>query len=193
MARARMRPAFQVEASGSADDLAEILRARLAADSSYIEGTVARGQCALAMPRHDQRFWSPSLDLMFEDIPGTFAEPPTLRIWGTFSPRPEIWTAFVFTISILVIFSLFAFIYGIALLALDKAPYVLVIPPIAALIAGFLYLAALVGQGLSISDMYRLRAFLDDCLRELETSFASGGGGGGAQKAILTPSLHPPR
>jgi hypothetical protein len=33
-----------------------------------------------------------------------------------------------------------------------------------------LYLSALIGQGLSISEMYRLRAFVDDCLREAESA-----------------------
>ncbi len=168
MPRARVRPAFQIDALGEAESLAEILRARLEAEHPYIDGTVARGQCTLRVPQSEQRFWTPYLDIMFQDTPQELSERPTVRLWGTFSPRPEIWTAFVFAIGTLVVVSIFAGVYGMAQWVLGRTPFALLVPPSAACGAGLLYLAALVGQGLSISDMYRLRAFIDDCLRESE-------------------------
>lgn len=92
-----------------------------------------------------------------------------IRIWGTFSLRPEIWTAFMFAIGTLVIGSIFASIHGLAELVLGRTPFALLVPLASACRAGLIYVAALVGQGLSISDMCRLRAFIDDSLRESES------------------------
>jgi len=167
-----MRPAFRIEARGDAEGLAEILRARLAAEQPYVDGDVARGQCTLRIPQSEQRFWTPFLDLMFEDAPKESGGLPMVRLWGTFSPRAEVWTAFVFAIGTLVVVSVFAGVYGVAQLVLGRAPFALLIPLAAICASAFLYVAALVGQGLSISDMYRLRAFLDDCLRESEEAGA---------------------
>jgi hypothetical protein len=75
----------------------------------------------------------------------------------------------MFAIGTLVIVSIFASIYGIAQLVLGRTPFALLVPLAAACGASLIYVAALVGQGLSISDMYRLRAFLDDSLRESES------------------------
>ncbi|MFK7894461.1 MAG: hypothetical protein AB8G23_01425 [Myxococcota bacterium] len=167
-----MRPAFRIEAEGDSETLATILKERLEAERGYIEGTVARGQCALLIPQSEQRFWTPCLDLMFEDESAKPQNTSRVKIWGTFSPRPEIWTAFMFAMGVLIILSIFSGIYGVAQLALGRPPLALVIPLVAAFGAAFVYIAALVGQGLSITDMYRLRAFFDDCLRELESRSA---------------------
>ena len=168
MPRPRMRPTFEVEAGCERTDLIEALRAQLEADRADVVGTVSARQCALAVVREERRFWTPSLDLAFDDASTTGAR--RTRIWGTFSPRPEIWTAYVFAIGTLVIASLFAGMYGLAQLALGHAPTALAVPAAAA-VAGFaLYLSALIGQGLSIAEMYRLRAFVDDCLRVAEAA-----------------------
>lgn len=168
MPRPRMRPTFRVEAECDRTDLIESLRRQLEADESDVVGTVSARQCALAVVREDRRFWTPSLDLAFDDV--AEADTSRTRIWGTFSPRPEIWTAYVFAIGTLVIASIFAGMYGLAQVALGETPVGLVVPVVAAGAGLVLYLTALIGQGLSIQEMYRLRAFVDDCLRTAEAS-----------------------
>ena len=170
MPRPRMRPSFRVDVDCSADQLRETIERQLASESEEVEGDLSFRHGFLRVPPERRRFWTPCLELTLEDCeqaPGE-ADPLQSRLWGTFSPRAEIWTAFVFTIGSLIISSVFASMYGLAQLFLGHPPFALLIPLGAAIAAGFVYVSALVGQGLSISDMYRLRAFVDDCLREAE-------------------------
>lgn len=150
-------------------------RRHLALDTTEdIEGDFSSCHGVLRMARAKSRFWTPCLDLTIEDAdPGketTENRRGRAKLWGTFSPRAEIWTSFVFAIGTLVILSIFAAVFGIAQLVLGHPPWALLVPVGASLAAGLLYLSALVGQGLSISEMYRLRAFVDDCLREAENA-----------------------
>lgn len=167
MARPRMRPVFEIEAVCDEDTLRQVLRDFLGKGEHGVVGELTTRQCALSVVSERRRFFTPSLDLTFEERQSPSQEVRT-RIWGTFSPRAEIWTGFVFAIGSLIILSIFATVYGVAQLALGTFPTALGIPVVAAGVAILLYLAALVGQGLSIAEMYRLRAFVDDCLRTAE-------------------------
>lgn len=89
-----------------------------------------------------------------------------MRIWGTFSPRAEIWTALVFSIGTLAGVGVFATMIGLAQLGLGWTPSALLALPVVLVASLALQLAALIGQGLSVAEMYRLRAFFDDCLRD---------------------------
>lgn len=166
MSRPRMRPTFVVEVACRGDTLMMIFNRQLLAESEDVEGEFSKRHGSLRIPPGGRRFWTPSLDLTIDDE--SQFDAASARLWGTFSPRAEIWTAFVFAIGTLVVVSIFASVFGIAQLALGTPPYALAIPVFAVALAGILYLAALVGQGLSISEMYRLRAFVDDCIREAE-------------------------
>jgi len=170
MARPRMRPSFRIVASCPSESLREALAANLAASEGRVAGTLKSGHCVLEVDAEDRRFWTPSLDLMFDAASEGSDEGTDL--WGTFSPRAEIWTALVFVMGTLAIVSFFATMIGLAQWALGHAPIALLVPAGAAILATMIYLAALVGQGLSIAEMYMLRAFLDDCLREAEARAA---------------------
>ena len=177
MPRPRMRPTFAVDATCTREQLMTAFRHHLVVDDEDVEGEFSTRHGVLRIPRAKSRFWTPCLDLTIEDREtgdtGTKTTEPQAKqskLWGTFSPRAEIWTAFVFAIGTLVILSIFSLVYGIAQIALGHAPIALLIPVAAAAVGILLYLSALVGQGLSISEMYRLRAFVDDCLREAESA-----------------------
>jgi hypothetical protein len=172
-----MRPTFAVDATCTREQLMTAFRRHLVIDVEDVEGEFSTRHGVLRIPRTKSRFWTPCLDLTIEDRETGDSETETTerqvkqsKLWGTFSPRAEIWTGFVFAIGTLVILSIFSLVYGIAQIALGHAPIALLIPLVAAAIGILLYLSALVGQGLSISEMYRLRAFVDDCLREAETA-----------------------
>ena len=174
MARPRMRPSFRVEASCPPERVWDAIGRRLDLDGEGVEGDLSARHGVLRIPEEERRFWTPCLELTIEESKGlgeeaNEKEPRRSKLWGTFSPRAEIWTAFVFSIGSLCILSVFASVYGIAQLVLGRAAYALLVPAASIVLAALLYVAALVGQGLSISDMYRLRAFIDDCLREAES------------------------
>ena len=170
MPRPRMRPSFRVDVDCSRTAIEAVIERRLAARPDEIEGTLKTKHCVLEVTGGERRFWTPSLDLMFDSSPREADAAPgaETQVWGTFSPRAEIWTSFVFAMGTLAIVSCFATMFGFAQLAMARPPFALGVPVVAALLAALLYLAALVGQGLSIREMYALRAFLDDCLREAE-------------------------
>ena len=165
-----MRPSFRVHVDSPAERLRRVIEARLILDAAEVEGDLSSRHGVLRIPADKRHFWTPCLELTLaesaRDESGEQAEQSSL--WGTFSPRAEIWTAFVFTIGTLVVISLFATLFGVAQLVLGHPPFALLLPVAAVFAAGLLYVSALVGQGLSISEMYRLRAFVDDCLREAE-------------------------
>jgi hypothetical protein len=170
MPRPRMRPFFRVRAACSVERLRSTVERHLVLDSEDVEGDLSAHHVMLRIPAASRRFWTPCLELTLAECEEDASETQTPRseLWGTFSPRAEIWTGFVFSIGTLAIVSLFSTIFGIAQLVLGHAPFGLLVPLVAAVFAVMLYVAALVGQGLSISEMYRLRAFVDDCLREAE-------------------------
>lgn len=165
-ARPRMRPSFRIVARCPSESLRDALANHLAANEGRVVGTLKSGHCVLEVDDEDRRFWTPSLDLMFDASSEEHATGTDL--WGTFSPRAEIWTALVFVMGTLAIVSFFATMIGFAQWTLGHAPVALLVPAGAVIVAALIYLAALVGQGLSIAEMYTLRAFLDDCLRDAE-------------------------
>lgn len=177
-----MRPSFVANAHCRAEDAITVLRERLDDNPQTVEGSFSRKNGVLQVCRENQKFWSPCLDLTVDDTSGSPASssPSSLaeaeenqegvgvKVWGTFSPRPEIWTGFVFAIGTALVISLLSVIFGVAQLMLGEAPWALVIPLGALLIMAGIYASALIGQGLSGEDIYTIRAYVDMCLREAE-------------------------
>lgn len=171
----RMRPFFVLDARCRPEDAMAVLRERVDDNPQGVEGSFSRHHGVLSMPEPNRRFWSPCLDLTVGGAERQSSEAEeageaevTVRIWGTFSPRPEIWTGFVFAIGTLSILSTLSLFFGVAQLMLGHAPWAWVVPLMAILIASAIYVSALVGQGLSGDDMYRMRAFVDACLSEAQ-------------------------
>jgi len=148
----------------------DAIERHLVQDAEEVEGDLSSRHAVLRVPEEKRRFWTPCLELTIEKIgEGTRAAGDArTKLWGTFSPRAEIWTGFVFAIGTLTVLSVFSSVWGAAQLALGHSTLAFLVPLGAFLLAALLYVSALVGQGLSISEMYRLRAFVDDCLREAE-------------------------
>jgi hypothetical protein len=146
------------------------IRRHLVLDAEDVEGDFSSRHGVLRVPLEKRRFWTPCLELTIDEIGErtTGAGDAHIKLWGTFSPRAEIWTGFVFAIGTLTVLSVFSSVWGAAQLALGHSTFAFLVPLAALLLGALLYVSALVGQGLSISQMYRLRAFVDDCLREAE-------------------------
>jgi hypothetical protein len=174
MPRPRMRPSFKVEASCGSEQLMDAFRRHLVLDAEDVDGDFSTRNGVLRIPEAKRRFWTPYLELTIEECGDAETEACDVRtkLWGTFSPRPEIWTGFVFAIGTLTVLSIFSSVWGVAQLALGHGTFAFLVPLAALVVGALLYVSALVGQGLSISEMYRLRAFVDDCLREAENGTA---------------------
>jgi hypothetical protein len=146
----------------------EALRTGLVHDAGNVDGRFSERHGVLKVPSDESRFWSTELGLTVEDAGATASADPPTRVFGVFSPHPEIWTAFVFAIGTLSAVGVFGTMYAIVQLSMGHAPWCLLASLIAALAGGLVYTTTLVGQGLAADEMYRIRSFLDDCLEEAE-------------------------
>jgi hypothetical protein len=165
-----------------------LLRERIDDNPHGVEGTFSQKNGVLCMAEANRRFWSPCLDLTIDDAsedsseddeesatPADASQPSgvvtpceIVKVWGTFSPRPEIWTSFVFAIGTLIILAFLSLMFAIAQLMIGHPPWALLIPLVSLLVAAGIYASALTGQGLSGDDMYKMRAYVDSCLADAQ-------------------------
>ncbi len=165
-----------------------ILRERLDDNPQKVEGSFSRKHGTLRVSGDKMHFWSPCLDLTIIEADDSSthgtdtrgesdprpvdvksAAGPATKVWGTFSPRPEIWVGFVFAIGVCAVIAFISLLFAIAQLMLGHTPWALLVPIGAILVGVGVYTSAIVGQGLSIGEMYRIRSYLDECLKEAES------------------------
>jgi len=159
--RPRQRPRFAVELHCGPEDVMAMLRDRLDGNVQDVVGTFSRRHGVLKMPLERRHFWSPQLSLTVEEVE---QEAGRTRVRGVIAPHPDIWTGFVFTYGTLFLVGLCGLMYGFAQLSLGQPPTAFVVPVAALALAGFVYGAAFIGQGLGADEVYQLRGYLDGCL-----------------------------
>ncbi|MCA8963267.1 MAG: hypothetical protein H6838_14425 [Planctomycetes bacterium] len=155
MSQPRMRPEFTRPLPGPAADFLAALGAALREPAGAARGQTFAGGAILRLRDGHERLWSPALHLHIEEEAGA----PLLR--GRFSPSSPVWTAFVAIYLVLAIAAIGAGCYGGAQLILGEAPWAFWGVPVAVVLAGFVYGAAFIGQGLGAEDMYELRSVVD--------------------------------
>ncbi|UCD25877.1 MAG: hypothetical protein JSW51_08045 [Gemmatimonadota bacterium] len=154
-----MRPTFSVELPLSADEAIERIRAEIA--SSQLN-TMSAGRCAeFRVAESERRFWSPYLSVQVQDTP----EGSLLR--GRFSPRPEIWTMFMFVYFVMTFAIFFGAAFGYVQWAMGDSPWGLLAVPGGILVIVLLHAASLVGQRLSSDQTVELREALDLVLQKI--------------------------
>jgi len=153
-----MRPRFEQALPCTPEAFTRELAAALARSDAACSG-IAHDDYAILRMRTDERaFWSPALHLHVHDD----GDAPTLR--GTFSPSSPVWTLFIAIYLTLAIVGTCGLVYGLAQWTLEMPPWALLVTPAAAVLAGFVYGAAFIGQGLGADEMYELRSFVDHAL-----------------------------
>jgi len=165
-----MRPRFVVEADCAAAEVIAALREHPTEEGERpVELEIDTRTGVLSVPEAERAFWSTHLGLAIEDghLPADGGRRRT-RVLGIFSPHPEIWTAYVVTIGMLVTLSVFGVMVAVVQLALGHTPWALLATLIAVLFGALVYTTTLVGQGLAADEMYRLRSHLDECVERAE-------------------------
>ncbi len=163
----RMRPRFIVHLDCSADCVMDALRAGVARHEDFIEGQFSEHHVVLTLPEEELRFWSTYLNVTVEDARvDPVAGPRPTRVLGVFQPRPEIWTAYVFAIGILLLVGVFGVMVAVVQLTMGVSAWALIASLIAGLVGALVYTSTLVGQGLALGEMYHLRRRLDDYLED---------------------------
>lgn len=157
MAGYRVRPRFKMETNYSVSSLKQKLQDGLQQKSAPCIGTVNDGYVTIYIPPADQHYWSPQLNLTFEETENG----STLR--GLYSPRPVVWTMFVFFYSIIGLAILFIGILGLSYWMLGKSAAILWLVPILMLVFLSLYGVAHFGQKLGEKQMIILHDFMVQC------------------------------
>lgn len=108
----------------------------------------------------ERRFWSPHLNVQVNEMESGS------QLYCRFSPRPEVWTMFMFIYFIAAFVASAAAIYGYVQWFLGQSPWSLVIIPIAIVTIIALHAASLFGQSLSSDQMEELRDRFDETLQQ---------------------------
>jgi len=155
---ARLRPKFDIELSVPADEAAVRLREGL--DTPELRGTsMAAGRHAdLTVNRSERKVWSPRLTVRIEDAPAG----STLRC--RFSPRPDVWTGFMFVYVLVVFLIAFGATLGYVQQVSDETAWGYWAVPIGLVIVAGIHLASYVGQRLAVTQMHELRGRLESIL-----------------------------
>ena len=157
-----MRPTFSVELPLSADEAIDRIRTEV--DVSNFNTMSAGRSAEFRVPESERRFWSPYLSIQVQDT----ADGCVLR--GRFSPRPEIWTMFIFVYFVMTFAIFFGAAFGYVQWTLDYSAWGFLAVPIGILVIALLHVASLVGQRLSSDQTVQLRDQLDLLLRKIHDS-----------------------
>jgi hypothetical protein len=149
----KVRPRFKIETNYRVEELKNKLQEGLHQEAAACIGIVNPGYVTLYIPRKDQHYWSPQLNLTFEET----EKGCVLR--GLYSPRPAVWTMFVFFYAIIALAVLFIGVLGLSYLMLNKPAAILWLVPVLILIFLSLYLVAYFGQKLGEKQMIILHDF----------------------------------
>ena len=152
----KVRPRFKLETNKSAQLISEEIQQALKKEDSRCTGKISHNFITLHIPVNDQHYWSPQLTVTFEEWDGV----TTVR--GMYSPRPTVWTMFVFFYSIIGLAILVLGTFGLSQLMLDKPAPILWWVPILAVLFSTLYLVSYFGQRLGHEQMATLHRFFEE-------------------------------
>lgn len=160
----RMRPRFEIPVGDCGQGVLERIQERLEAPDSKLYGNVRRNFAFVRFPEERRSLLSPHLELELSQ-----RDSGTVLI-GRFSPRPNVWTGFMALFFFLGMMGLSGLIYGLAQMTLGGPIWTMWAAPGSVALIAFIYGAAFIGQGLSSEEMFELRAFVEDTVREVRES-----------------------
>lgn len=155
----RMRPTFEIPLGEAA---AVAFFARLGdelrvTDCCYV-GQIVKGHAVVHVRPDRRTLLSPFLNLDWDP------EAQVLR--GQFAPHPNVWTAFIGTYILLGLAGVAGLMYGLSELVLGRWHWSLGALPVSLALIAFVYGAAVIGQGLTVDDMFALRQFVERAARD---------------------------
>ena len=151
----RLRPRFSVELPVAADEAAVGLREGL--DTSELGGVsmVAGRHAELLVDRSERKIWSPRLTVRLEDSPAGS------EMRCRFSPRPDVWTGFMFVYFVMVFLVVFGATLGYVQQVSGETAWGYWAVPIGLVVIACIHLAGYVGQRLAAAQMRELKGRLE--------------------------------
>jgi hypothetical protein len=150
----RPRPRFTLVSALAPEEVRARVNANIRAEPR-LRGIALEERIELAIDGEEHRFWSPQLVLQMraDDGGGT-------RLDARFGPDPYVWALYLLCYGALLVVTAWAVLFGLVQWSLDQPASALWIAPCSAVLAGLVYGASFVGQGLGSEQMYFLRATL---------------------------------
>lgn len=160
----RPRPRFELRCARPPAAVLDAIRRALSEADSLRGLVIPPSRVELTVPHAERHLWSPQLTVdVTPDGEGS-------RIRARFGPDPHIWTLYVALYSLSVVFALGCLMVGVSQWVAGQSPWALYLTPLALVLAGLVYGASFVGQGLGSEQMYRLRSWLEARVAELDAA-----------------------
>lgn len=120
--------------------------------SRRMRGAARPDRVELSWGEEEARFWSPHL------VAELVAEGDGTRLRCRFGPDPYLWATYLLGSVALAVLTCLSLVFGLSQLLIHATPTGLYAAPGGAVLAGLVYGASYVGQGLASEQMYLLRA-----------------------------------
>jgi hypothetical protein len=156
----RVRPKFKILSKLSIENIIEKLEKDLDTTNNPVEGKVFKSHGLFRIKPEDQHYWSPQLNVSFEETPDG------VLIRGMYGPHPTVWAIFLFGYAILGLALFFVALIGLVRYNLNLSSTILWgVPPILGLLI-LLYFLAQTGQKIGVEQTFTLHNFFEDALEE---------------------------
>lgn len=160
-----VRPRFKLHTDLDKEVILDVIQAHLKPTTGVV-GTRTKNRCFLAIPKNEQHYWSPEMQLevsnnaLDEDDYEFDKEVPNSTIRCVIGPKQKIWSMFVFGYAFSGVIIFFGGLYGLVQLNLGKTAWSLWCIPIGILMIAALYTAAAFGRKKGHEQMVHLIRFL---------------------------------
>ncbi len=147
------RPRFELRTALAPTEVRDRVTAAIRS-SRRVRGIAFEHRIELAIGE-ENHFWSPQI--VVEMRPG---DDGGAVLACRFGPDPYVWALYLLLYGTILLSAFFALLFGLVQLSLHQTPLALYLAPGALVLAGLVYGASFVGQGLGSEQMYFLRAEL---------------------------------
>ncbi len=158
MSTLEIRPRFVRWSGEDADAILARFDAILSEKRPGIKGLVVDQHIYLKIPREDQHYWSPQLNLE------VVSEEKGSKIKGLFGPRPSVWLMFAFFYFLLGFASVMVAIIGFSQMNLGLPSRILWLIPVFLGLIFLMYSTAKTGQRMGLAQMEELYRYFDSNL-----------------------------
>ncbi|HEX8915895.1 MAG TPA: hypothetical protein VF796_26310 [Humisphaera sp.] len=165
-----LRPTFTIDLAVPCAEATDRLRAALAGGPlvttwARLPGASTERACDgtfvwVAPPAETQRLFSPWLQLSISPAEAGGGT----KLFGRFSPRPDVWTAFALSYLLLTCVTFFGSVIGLSQVLVRHDPWAFWVGGAAAATLAGLYAASQIGQRLAAGQMTEIRAEIEAAL-----------------------------
>lgn len=157
----RIRPRIKKVSTLKSKEVQQKVHQAVANSNGRCTTTVIPDYITIRIKPEDRHFWSPQLNLTFEEN-----ENGETIIRGLYGPNPQIWAMIFFGYAVLGVAAFFVLMIGLSQLSLGKEAVILWVLPVIFLLALILYLVSQFGQKLGVEQTFILHHVFEEAIGE---------------------------